>query len=346
MLTALLTTEPLGFPTDTVLLFLGAFIFSAVMDLVQHKDAKEVSVKNAAFWSIFWVAVSLAFAGWVSYRHPGDAAKLFLTGYVLEKTLSIDNLVVFIAIFRFFRIEGGHQHRILYWGILGAIVFRAIFVVIGTKFLEVAGPWAEIVFGVFVGYAAIGMLKAAKEDHDKEPDYDKMGIVRFFSRFYPVFPKLDGRHFFVTPERAKEIEPGYKVPAGVKRLMTPAFVALLVVQMSDILFSFDSVPAVIAVTKEPLLVYTAMIFAILGLRALYFILVVLIRYLKHLEKAVIAVLFFIAFKMLASAMEHLIDLHLLHITPNMSMAIVLGVLTIGVLESLFDPDKATPEGGA
>ncbi|MBT9561210.1 MAG: TerC/Alx family metal homeostasis membrane protein [Myxococcales bacterium] len=340
------------YPLDTIAIFSVAFVFSLVMDLLQHKEHKEVTVSNAAGWSLFWVALSLGFWGWVNYRHGSEWGSMFLTGYVLEKTLSIDNLMVFIAIFKFFRIDSGLQHRILYFGILGAIVFRFIFVAIGTGFLKLAGPWALVVFGLFVAWAGIQMLRGGDDDEGKEPDYHLMPIVKFFTRFYPVFPKLVGDRFFVDSAEAEQIakKDGLSLAAKAARYMTPAFVCLLVVEGSDVLFAFDSVPAVIAVTQEPLLVYTAMIFAILGLRSLYFILVVLTKYLAHLEKAIIYVLFYIAAKMFIEAWHKFHEAGYvgwelpIHIDPTVSMFIVLGMLGLGVVASFIWPHKEDDEG--
>lgn len=342
------------YPMDTIAIFTVAFVFSLVMDLFQHKEHKEVSVSNAAGWSVFWVALSLAFWGWVNYRHGSEWGSMFLTGYVLEKTLSIDNLMVFIAIFKFFRIESGLQHRILYFGILGAIVFRFIFVAIGTGFLKVAGPWALLVFGFFVAWAGIQMLRSGGDDDDKEPDYHLMPIVKFFKRFYPVFPKLVGGRFFVDHAEADQIakKEGLTLTEKAARYMTPAFVCLLVIEGSDVLFAFDSVPAVIAVTQEPVLVYTAMIFAILGLRSLYFILVVLTKYLAHLEKAIIYVLFYIAGKMFIEAWHKFYEVGYLgwdlpvHISPTASMIIVLAMLALGVVASFIWPHEDDGEAKA
>ncbi|MBM4358490.1 MAG: TerC/Alx family metal homeostasis membrane protein [Deltaproteobacteria bacterium] len=335
----------LAFPLDTVAIFGAVFVLSMLVDLYQHRRHRSVSAANAAGWSVFWIALSLGFYGWIRYRHGEHHASMFLTGYVLEKTLSIDNLMVFIAVFEFFKIHSGLQHRILYYGILGAIVFRAIFVGLGSGILIAVGPWAEIVFGLVVGWAAVKMLRGESEAHEeKEPDYEHMGLVRFFRRFYPVFPSLVGASFFIGREEAERAAAKHAPPLvldpGVKRWMTPAFVCLLVVEGSDVLFAFDSVPAVIAVTKEPLLVYTAMIFAVLGLRSLYFLLLILTRYLVHLEKAVIVVLFFIAAKMFLGAAEHLLHVKLpFVITPTNSLVVVLGVLSLGVLASFFWPGE-------
>lgn len=341
---------PLGFPPITVSIFIGAFIASLIIDLIQHKNSSEISVGNAVVWSIFWITLSLGYYAWLRFGlpmelpagHAADSdtyASLFLTGYVLEKVLSIDNLIVFIAVFKYFNIKDILQHKILYYGILGAIVFRAIFVGIGSTMLTVMGPWAELIFGVLIAYAAYQMLSADDDDGDEEPDYESMFLVRIFNKIYPIVPALVGKRFLISRSEAEKAQPGIALAKGVKRFMTPAFVCLLVIEGSDVMFAFDSVPAVIAVTREPLLVYSAMIFAILGLRSLYFVLVALTKYLVHLEKAVLWVLVFIAFKMFLTAAEGFEINIPFHIDHNMSLYIVLGMIGMGVIASFIWPGE-------
>ena len=174
----------MGFPPITVAIFVLAFIFSLIIDLLQHKNSEEITFNGSVIWSIFWIVLSLAFYGWLKwgpqdlvfgdnpevYQYQDEYASMFLTGYVLEKTLSVDNLMVFIAVFKFFNIKDVLQHRILYFGILGAIIFRAVFVGLGTLLLMAAG-YAELIFGALVFYAAWQMWKAAgEEEHEEEPD--------------------------------------------------------------------------------------------------------------------------------------------------------------------------------
>jgi tellurite resistance protein TerC len=361
----------LGFPVDTVSIFVGAFIFSLIIDLVQHKNSKEISLANASLWSGCWIGLSGGFYAWLQYGMsvPGVPAgqtvegirdaysSLFLTGYVLEKVLSVDNLIVFIAIFKYFNIKDVLQHKILYYGILGAIIFRAIFVGLGSL-LMAAGGWAELIFGAIIAYAAFQMISGDDDDEDEEPDYESMFLVKMFNKLYPIFPGLIGNRFLVSRQEVEaeldqrgDKEDKVSLPAQALRFMTPAFVCLLVIEGSDVMFAFDSVPAVIAVTKEPLLVYSAMIFAILGLRSLYFVLVALTKYLVHLEKAVLLVLFFIAFKMFVGAVEHfhhdgMISFSVppyLHIDHNMSLYIVLGVIGMGIIASLIFPGDEESE---
>ena len=352
------TLPSLGFPTTTVVIFAAAFIISLIIDLVQHKNSEEISLGNATAWSIFWIALSLGFYSWLRWgmteTGSGEAltgaqseafANLFLTGYVLEKVLSVDNLIVFIAVFKFFDIKDVLQHKILYYGILGAIIFRAIFVGVGSAMLHVMGPWAEVIFGAAIGYAAYQML-SAEDEEDEDPDYENMFLVKMFNKIYPIFPGLVGNRFMISGDEAKEQSKKsgseFKLAAGVKRLMTPAMVCLLVIEGSDVMFAFDSVPAVIAVTREPLLVYSAMIFAILGLRSLYFVLVALTKYLVHLEKAILWVLVFISLKMFLTAAKGFeIDL----LDHNVSLYIVLGMISLGVIASFIWPETESDEEG-
>jgi tellurite resistance protein TerC len=336
-------------PPETLAIFVVVFLVSLGVDLFQHRG-KEITLPNAAAWTGLWIATALGFCGWLAWRHGADHpdwAPLFLTGYVLELTLSVDNLVVFIAIFRAFGVRSALQHRILHYGILGAIVFRLIFVLLGTGLLAVAGPWAEALFAVFVAWAGVQMLARRDADPTNDPDYESMLIVRGFRRLYPVFPRMVGERFFLDRTEAEHAAGGdstIRLHPVAGRFMTPAFMCLLVVEGTDVLFAVDSVPAVIAVTQEPLIVYTAMMFAVLGLRSLYFVVEALTRTLVHLEKAVIAVLFFIALKMALSAAEHGLRWSPpFDLTPNASMAIVLGMLACGVIASLVWPERDRSE---
>lgn len=333
-------TTALGFPPVTIAVFAALTIFALAIDLFAHRDDKPMSLMQASAWSIFWVAISLAFAGYLYVSHGSEVSSLFLTGYALEKVLSVDNLFVFMAIFAWFGVPDGYRHRILYWGIIGAIVFRMIFVAIGTGLLAF-GPWVELLFAAIVGWTAVMMLTSGDND-DEEEDYSKHFAYRFAHRLFPVWPKLHGHNFFV---RREDIAAELKKPENRNVVLrkggliaTPLFLCLVVVEISDVLFAFDSVPAVIAVSREPLIVYSAMMFAILGLRTMYFVLEALKRYLVHLEKAVVALLFFIAGKLALNATDHLFH-HGYNIDPNTSLVIVLVVLAIGIIASAMFPEK-------
>lgn len=280
-----------GFPFEVLVVFFCAILFSIYIDLVSHRHSKEITVKNAALWSIFWISLALSFYFYLYFRFEPEWADLYLAGYVLEKSLSIDNLMVFVAIFTSFGIKDHLQHRILYWGILGALIFRAIFVVIGTG-LFAASPWIGFIFAAFVLWSGWKMLRGGDDNEEEIEDYTHHWSVRLVGKMMPVFPKLLQEKFFVKHNELNADQIVSVTRQGF-RYATPAFLCLMAIETSDVAFAFDSVPAVIAVTQEPLLVYASMIFAILGLRSLYFILAALTKYLVHLEKAVIALLFFI-----------------------------------------------------
>ena len=334
-------TTHIGFPPLTMAVFVGLALAALLLDMVTHRDDKPITLARASIWSVFWVAISLAFAGFLYVQHGAEVASLFVTGYALEKVLSVDNLFVYMAIFAWFKVPDGLRHRVLYWGIIGAIVFRGVFVVIGTGLLAF-GPWVEIVFALIVAWTAVMMLKGGDDD-DEEEDYSQHLAYRFAKKLFPVWPKLYGHNFFVSRKKLevevqKPENKDISLAAKGGLFATPLFLCLVVVEVSDVLFAFDSVPAVIAVSREPLIVYSAMLFAILGLRTLYFVLEALKRYLVHLEKAVIVLLFFIAAKLGLNATNHLFH-HGISIDPNTSLLIVLAVLAVGILASVIFPEK-------
>ena len=353
-------TTHLGFPLETVAVFVVLSVGAIAIDLFAHRSDKPMSLKSAALWSVFWIAVSLAFGGYLWFHHGSETASLFFTGYALEKVLSVDNLFVIMAVFSWFKIPEASRHRVLYWGIIGAIVFRMVFVAIGTGLMAL-GPYVELVFAVVVGWTGVMMLRRDEEDEANE-DYSEHLAYRWVHRFFPVWPRLHGHNFFLRghelPEACRQNPDVRLEPAGedlkhpeqhhpqpVKKgalVATPLFLCLAIIEISDVMFAFDSVPAVIAVSKEPLIVYSAMMFAILGLRTMYFVLEALRGYLVHLEKAVVALLFFIAAKLALSASAHLFQ-HGYEISPNASLVVVLVVLALGVAASFVFPEKSKTE---
>ncbi|MBK1664971.1 tellurium resistance protein TerC [Rhodospirillum rubrum] len=329
-----------GFPIETIIIFFTVIGFSVFIDLFAHRHAKEISVRDASLWSCFWIGLALAFYGYLWLRFEKNWADLYLAGYALEKSLSIDNLIVFMAIFASFGIKGVLQHRILYWGIIGALVFRAIFVAVGTGLFALA-PWVGFIFAAIVAWSGWKMLTSGG-DNEEITDYSEHWSVKITARLMPVFPRLYAEHFFVNRATVADLaksDPTLKLAKNAAIFATPAFLCLMAIETSDVMFAFDSVPAVIAVTQEPLLVYAAMIFAVLGLRSLYFVLAAMTKYLVHLEKAVIALLFFIAAKLTLQSGEHVFGWDFLHISPNVSLLIVLGTLAAGVIASFIWPAK-------
>jgi tellurite resistance protein TerC len=332
--------QHIGFPLETVAIFAAVILFSLWLDLRLHRDDKDISIANALAWSVFWIFLAIGFYFYLKIHHSPEFADLFLAGYVLEKSLSVDNLMVFVAIFASFGIKGGLQHRILYFGILGAVVFRMLFIAFGTGLFGLS-TWIEFVFAAIVAWTGWQMLAGVGGDEEIE-DYSDHWSVRLTQKLLPVFPRLDGHNFFIGHDRAKALisqDSGIIVARDAALYATPMLLCLIVIEVSDIIFAFDSVPAVIAVTREPLLVYSAVIFAILGLRSLYFVLAAAQKYLVHLDKAVAALLFFIAFKLALQASNHLFHWPGFNISSNLSLVIILGTLAVGVIVSLLFPGK-------
>ena len=311
------------------------------IDLFAHKHDEKISLKQAGIWSIFWIGVSVLFGIYLYFERGSEIASLYFVGYALEKSLSVDNLFVMMAIFAWFKVPREYQHRVLHWGIVGAIVFRGIFVVIGSALMSL-GAWVELLFAAFVLYAAWKMYKGDGDDEDGEEDFGNHPAYRFGKKIFPVYPAFFGHDFFITkkdkemPEYdASKIEDQHNENKNILSkwvhnkglIATPLFLCLMVIELADVMFAFDSVPAVIAVSKEPLIVYSAMMFAILGLRTMYFIIDALKEKLQHLEKAVIILLGFIGVKLILGAVG-------LHISPNLSLFIVFGILAGGVYASL------------
>lgn len=302
------------------LIIIAVFLW---VDLHAHKRDEPISLRDATLWSLVWIALALAFGVYVGVAHGVNDASLYLSGYLLEKSLSVDNLFVMMAIFSSFAIKGNYQHRVLYYGILGALVLRMIFVAAGNTLVQLFGPYALAAFGLFVLWSAWKMWQHMNKAEEEIVDYSNHFSVRFTRRFIPVSPTLHGHDFFV---RESPISGG---PAVWKA--TPLFLCLVVVELCDVMFAFDSIPAIIAITQDPFLVYTSNIFAILGLRSLYFLMAAASRMLVHLEKAVILILAYIGIKMLLGVGG------VIHIPPMTSLAVVFGLLAGGIVASFLWP---------
>ena len=282
--------EPLLFPFAEYwwlyAAFTGFVLMMLAIDLgVFHRKAHAVSMREAAVWSAVWVALALVF-NWGLYMYAaskfsGEAASRlgleFLTGYIIEKTLSVDNIFVFVLVFGFFAIPAVYQHRVLFYGILGALVFRGIFIALGSVLLQY--EWVVVLFGVLLVATGIKILFAP----DQKIDPDRNPVLRLVRRLAPVTPELHGQRFLV---RIK----------GVWHA-TPLLLALALIEASDILFAVDSVPAIFAITREPLIVFTSNVFAILGLRSLYFLLAGAVERFHLLKYGLGLVLVFVGLKM-------------------------------------------------
>lgn len=310
------------------LAFMAIVVICLWVDLHAHKADQPISMRNALLWSIFWIALACAFGVYVGVTHGIGHASLYFSGYLLEKSLSVDNLFVIMAIFSSFSIKDQFQHRVLYYGIVGALVLRMVFVAAGNSLVQMFGPYALAAFGLFVLWSAWKMWQHMRAPQEDVQDYSAHWAVRFTQRVVPVAHHLHGHDFFVK-EPAHADQPGGKLVWKA----TPLLLCLVVVEISDVMFAFDSIPAIIAITQDPFLVYTSNIFAILGLRSLYFLMAAAKRYLVHLEKAVIAILAFIGVKMLLGVAG------LVHLSPLVSLAVVMGLLAAGIVASLVFPNR-------
>lgn len=291
-------------------------VLSIAVDFFGHKDGKEQSLKQSVLWSLFWIATAVGLGGYIYLVYGATPASEYFSGYAMEKALSIDNLMVFTAIFAFFGIkDSAREHKILLWGIAGALVFRGIFVAAGTALFNL--HWSvQVFFGLLVIFSAYALIKGG--DEDEEVNYDDKAYIRFVKKFYSVDTTPNSSSFFT-------------VRNGV-RCVTPLFLCLVTIELSDIMFSFDSVPAVIGITKEPPLVYAAMIMAILGLRALFFVLGSLMKHLTRLDLFVALILVFVGAKLIGHPFGF--EIEAIH-----SLYVVLGLLISGVLVSLAFPKK-------
>lgn len=297
------------------LLLAVVLVFSIYIDFIGHKDGHTMSTDTAIGWSVLWIVIALAFGGAIWMIHGADWAGAYYSGYFLEKALSVDNLMVFTAIFSSFGIRSQSlQHKILLWGIAGALVLRGLFVAAGTQLMSL--HWSvQVVFAAIVAYSGYAMMKELKKPEEtEEKDYTKHPVVKLVGKVFPVTPTLVGDTIL-----AKQ--------AG-KWIATPALACLFVIEISDVVFAFDSVPAVMGITQEPVLVYSAMVMAILGLRALYFVLQSLLDKLEYLPHAIIGLLYFIAGKMVLTALTGI------HFPAMVSLGVVVSALTWGVVKSL------------
>lgn len=305
---------------DQLTLWIGFNLFVLAMlalDLgVFHRQAHVVSVKEASLWSALWVALALVFNLGV-YRWMGPEAGLeFLTGYLIEKALSVDNIFVFVLVFSYFNVPAKYQHRVLFWGILGALVMRGVMIAAGAA-LIVKFHWIIYVFGAFL--VVTGIRMATQEERDIEPEANP--VIRLVRRLMPITPQYHGQKFFVREE----------VGGRLRRVATPLFVVLVFVETTDLIFAVDSIPAIFAVTQDPFLVYSSNVFAILGLRALYFLLAGVIHQFHYLKLGLSAVLVFVGAKML------LADLYKIPI--GISLGVVAALLALSVAASLLFPKR-------
>ena len=298
----------------------------ADLKMFGRKGQHEVKVKEALQMTAVWIGVSLVFCASIYLFYPiepHEKAMEFLAGYLIEKSLSMDNLFVFLMLFSFFGIERKYQHEVLFWGIFGALVLRSIFIFAGAAMVE-RFEWILGLFGLFLLYTGGKMFT---HDENQQGNPGNNFIVRLFKRFFPVTDQMHGERFFF------------------ERKATPLFIALLVIETTDVAFAVDSIPAVFSVSRDPFIVLTSNIFAILGLRALYFALAAVSRYFTYLKYGLGIILIFVGIKMLLAMNEYINDLgSLMGLSINMphievptpiSLAVIFGILLLSMLASVF-----------
>jgi len=284
-----------------------------VLDLgVFHRRTHVVKFREALLWSAMWIALAAMFTVIVYFWHGRGPALEFVTGYVIELSLSVDNLFVFLLIFRYFQVPTVHQHKVLFWGILGALIMRAVFILAGVGLIR-QFHWIIYIFGALLVYSGIKLFR--QENAEIHPE--KNPLLRLFRRWIPVTKDYEEAKFFVR-------RPGLYA--------TPLFIVLLVVETTDVLFAVDSIPAILAITLDAFIVYTSNVFAILGLRSMYFALAGMMELFHYLHYGLSLVLIFVGGKMLVS--------HYYQIPTELALGIVAGILIISVVASMVRPREA------
>ena len=333
------------------IIFYVLVLIMLIIDLKMFgkKGQHEVNVKEALQMTAVWIAVSLLFCVGIYFFYPvasHEKAMEFLAGYLIEKSLSMDNLFVFLMLFTFFGIERKYQHEVLFWGIFGALVLRSIFIFAGAAMVE-QFEWILGLFGLFLVYSGGKMFG---HDDEQLTDPSKNIFVKWFKKFFPVTDKMHGDKFFIREEKpeTRNLKPETNLSTLNSSLLTkkatPLFVALIVIETTDVAFAVDSIPAVFSVSRDPFIVLTSNIFAILGLRAMYFALAAVAKYFKYLKYGLGFILIFVGIKMLL-AMDEYINalLHLVSIRYTMphievstpfSLSVIFGLLTLSILLSL------------
>lgn len=294
--------------------FVAFIMFVLALDLgVFHKKSHTVSFKEAIMWSIVWIALAMAFNVVILYWRGQEDFMLFLSGYVIEKSLSVDNLFVFLLIFSYFKVPNEYQHKILFYGILGALIMRAAFIGAGIAIIR-QFAWVIYIFGGFLILTGLKMLKPS----DEEPDLEKNKIIVWAKKIFPTSHQLDGDKFFTVQNG--------------KRMVTPLFITLIFVEISDVVFAIDSIPAIIGITDDPFLVFTSNVFAILGLRSLYFALKGFADIFEYLKYGLAIILMFIGTKMCISGYYH--------VPVEVTMGFIFTVLVGSMVVSLYKKRKA------
>lgn len=306
--------------------FIVLIIIFLALDLgVFHKNDHVIKTKEAGIWTGIWITVALSFSGVIYWLFssglvenptaltPNNAVLKYITGYLIEVSLSIDNVFVIAVIFSSFKVPALYQHRVLFWGILGAIIFRGLMIVFGVALIN-KFEWIIYVFGVFLLYTAFNMLKGSDHKFDPKNSF----VFRQLKKLYPITSSMHGHDFFIKR-------------MGIMAA-TPLFVALVMIELTDVLFALDSIPAILAITADPFIVFSSNILAILGLRSMYFLISRMLEKFRYINYSLVVILAFVGLKMLFS--------HYLELPEWISLTVITVSLLSGVLASLFIPEKA------
>lgn len=296
------------------IIFNAFVLLMLAIDLgVFHRQAKKVSFKEAITWSLIWVTLALIFNVWIYYSMGEKPAVEFLTGYLIEKSLSVDNIFVFILLFTFFKVPEEYQHRVLFWGVIGALIMRAIFIALGAVLIA-KFHWIIYLFGAFLVFTGYKMFKKSVADMHPEEN----PLVRWFINKGKVTNEYHGKKFFVI--------------SNGKRLATPLFLCLLSIEFTDLIFAVDSIPAIFAITNDTFIIYTSNVFAILGLRSLYFALEGVITKFPYLRYGLAVILIFIGCKML------LVDVYKISIV--VSLCFITTILILSIIWKKIFPENS------
>ena len=299
--------------------FIAFVLAMLALDLgVFNRKPHVVRAREALVWTSVWVGLALAFAAGLAFFVDRQTALTFLTGYVIEESLSVDNIFVIVLIFQYFAVPAQYQHRVLFWGILGALIMRGLFIGLGAALLA-RFEWIIYVFGALL--VITGVRMALKQD--EEFDGDQNPVVKFVRRFLPVTTDYRGKHFFAMDDG--------------RRHATPLFLVLVLVEATDLIFAIDSIPAIFGITRDPFIVFTSNIFAVMGLRSLFFLLADVVTRFHLLKYGLAVILTFVGAKMMLE--------HWIHVPILISLAIVVGVLALSIVASLIWPHAKAPSEG-
>lgn len=311
------------------ILFIALITIFLALDLgVFHKNDHVIKTKEAGIWTAIWITVALSFSGVIYWLFsnglvdnptgltPNNAVLKYITGYLIELSLSIDNVFVIAVIFTSFKIPAMYQHRVLFWGILGAIIFRGLMILFGVALIT-RFEWIIYVFGVFLLFTAFKMLKGEEPHFEPKNSF----VFRQIKKIYPITSKMHGHDFFIKR-------------MGVTAA-TPLFVALIIIELTDVLFALDSIPAILAITADPFIIFSSNILAILGLRSMYFLISRMLEKFRYINYSLVIILAFVGLKMLFS--------HYIELPEWVSLTVISVALLGGMLASLMIPDKAVDE---